>query len=288
MRKYVIAVFLCALAASAQTPAPTGAAFVNPVKKALKEGKVVLAATVTTPSAEVAASLANAGFDFLWIEMEHSPITLESLRDMVLATRGLRAMPFTRVPVNQPWMAKRVLDSGSLGVIFPFTTTRELAEQAVAACRYPPLGVRGFGPGLASSRWGMGGNEYAKWANDNVAVIIIVEEKKAVENIEQIASVRGIDALFIGANDLSYSLGVGGQLDHPLMQEAIGRIVAAAKKNNVPLGYPASNPQQIKKLMEQGFRLFQGSSDIGFMQAGARQMLSGVGDAGGARATGLY
>lgn len=276
------------LAAQAPQPA-TGAAFQNPVKKALKEGKVVLGVTITTPSTEVVASLANSGFDFLWIEMEHSPVTLESVRQMILVTRGLKAVPFTRVPVNQPWLAKRVLDSGSIGVIFPFTSTRELAMQAVAACRYPPAGVRGFGPGLAASRWGMSGNEYARWANENVVVIPIIEQKQAIENIDEIASVPGIDVLFIGVNDLSYSLGVGGQLDHPLVKEAIARVAAAGKKHNVPLGYPTASPKQIKELVAQGFRLFQASSDIGLMQVGARQLLSGTGEAiPGQRASGIY
>src|SRR5262245_16223805 len=99
---------------SAQAAVPTITE--NPVKKALKEGKVVIGATVTAANADVAATLAGAGFDFLWIEMEHSPLTLETVRSMILATRGLKAMPFTRVPVNEPWMAKRALDIGSLGV----------------------------------------------------------------------------------------------------------------------------------------------------------------------------
>src|SRR4029453_5564229 len=127
----------------------------NPVKKALKAGKVVVGATVTAANPDVAATLAGAGFDFLWIEMEHSPLTLESVRSMILDTRGLRAIPFTRVPVNELWTAKRALDIGSLGVIFPFTSTRELAEQAVKACKYPPQGLRGSGPAVASARWGM-------------------------------------------------------------------------------------------------------------------------------------
>lgn len=284
----VFVLSLLAISLVAQAPAPppaapaspaSGAAFQNPVKKALKEGKVVLGVTITTPSAEVAASLAASGFDFLWIEMEHSPVTLESVRGMILATRGLKAMPFTRVPVNQPWLAKRVLDNGSLGVIFPFTSSRELAIQAVASCKYPPAGVRGFGPGLAAARWGMSGGEYARWANENVVVIPIIEQKEAVEKIDEIASVPGIDVLFIGVNDLSFSLGVGGQLDHPLVQEAMARVAVAGKKYNVPLGYPSGNPAQIKKLVAQGFRLFQASSDLGLMQTGARQLLTGAREA---------
>src|SRR5215475_10929753 len=248
----------------------------NPVKKALKEGKVVIGATVTAANPDVAATLAGAGFDFLWIEMEHSPLTLETVRSMILATRGMKAMPFTRVPVNEPWMAKRVLDIGSLGVVFPFTSTRELAEQAVKSCKYPPLGIRGFGPGLASSRWGMSGSDYAKFANENVLVVVIIEQKQAIDNIEQIASVPGVDVLFIGVNDLSFSLGVGGKTNDPIVEEAVNKVLAAGKKYNIPVGYPAGNPIEINKRIAQGFRFFQASSDLGMMAAGARDLLSKI------------
>src|SRR5208337_618826 len=128
----------------------------NPVKKLLQEGNPVIGITLTVASAEIAAQAATLGFDFLWIEMEHSPITLETLRDMVLATRGLKALPFARVPVNELWTAKRVLDAGVCGVIFPFTSTPELAAQAAAACRYPTAGRRGSGPVLARFTWPAG------------------------------------------------------------------------------------------------------------------------------------
>jgi 2-keto-3-deoxy-L-rhamnonate aldolase RhmA len=248
----------------------------NPVKKALKDGKVVIGATVTAANPDVAATLAGAGFDFLWIEMEHSPLTLETVRSMILATRGLKAMPFTRVPVNELWMAKRVLDIGSLGVIFPFTSTRELAEQAVKACKYPPQGLRGFGAGMAASRWGMSGSDYAKFANENVLVVVIIEQKQAIDNIEQIASVPGVDVLFIGVNDLSFSLGVGGKTNDPIVEEAVNKVLAAGKKYNIPVGYPTGNPDEINKRIAQGFRFFQASSDLGMMAAGARDLLSKI------------
>ena len=248
----------------------------NPVKKALKEGKVVIGATVTAANPDVAATLAGAGFDFLWIEMEHSPLTLETVRSMILATRGLKAMPFTRVPVNEPWMAKRALDIGSLGVVFPFTSTRELAEQAVKSCKYPPQGIRGFGAAMAASRWGMSGSDYAKFANENVLVVVIIEQKQAIDNIEQIASVPGVDVLFIGVNDLSFSLGVGGKTNDPIVEEAVNKVLAAGKKYDIPVGYPAGNPVEINKRIAQGFRFFQASSDLGMMAAGARDLLSKI------------
>jgi 2-keto-3-deoxy-L-rhamnonate aldolase RhmA len=252
----------------------------NPLRKALAEGRPVIGATVTVPNVDTALTLANAGFDFLWMEMEHGPMTLESLRAILLATRGAKAVPLTRVPANELWLAKRVLDEGSLGVIFPFTSTRELAERAVAACRYPPLGDRGFGPGFAMSRYGLGGGEYVKFANENVLVVVIIERKEAIESIESIASVPGIGVLFVGVNDLSFSLGVGGRTTDPLVEEALTKVLDAGRRHGIAVGYPTGNPAEINKRIAQGFRFFQASSDLGLMAGGARDMLSKVERAG--------
>src|SRR5438105_8098003 len=162
-------------------------AWENPIRKLLRDGKPVIGATITVPNADVAAHVATMGFDFLWIEMEHSPITLETLRNMVLATRGLPALPFARVPVNEIWTAKRVLDAGVFGVMFPFTSTPELALQAAAACRYPPAGRRGSGAGLAMFAWPEVAS-YHDCADENVLVIAIIEEARAIENIDEIAA----------------------------------------------------------------------------------------------------
>ena len=125
----------------------------HPVRARLKAGEVVLGVTITTPSIEAAALAATLGFHFLWVEMEHSPITLETLRNIVLATRALPAAVFARVPVVELWTAKRVMDQGVSGVIFPFGSSPELAQKAVSACRYPPHGRRGSGAGLATFTW---------------------------------------------------------------------------------------------------------------------------------------
>jgi 2-keto-3-deoxy-L-rhamnonate aldolase RhmA len=244
----------------------------NPVKKSLREGRPVVACTITVNSVDVAAQAATMGFDFLWIEMEHSPITLETLRHMVLATRGLPAVPFARVPVNELWTAKRVLDAGVHGVMFPFTSTPELAQQAAAACHYPPLGRRGSGPGLAKFAW-PACESYHDLADANVMVIIIIEEARAVENIDAIASTPGVDAMFIGTSDLSFSLGLRGNQNHPLLEEAIAKIVAAGKRHNKFLGRPAANAEKVKQFMEQGFLLFQSPSDLVLLGNGARQYL---------------
>jgi 2-keto-3-deoxy-L-rhamnonate aldolase RhmA len=251
----------------------------NPVRKLLREGKPVIGATVTVASADVAGSLANMGFDFLWIEMEHSPITLETARNMVLATRGLKAVPFIRVPVNELWTAKRALDAGALGVVFPFTSTPELAKQAADSTKYPPNGRRGSGPGLPSLRW-PAPEGYADFADRNVMTIIIIEEARAVEKIDEIAATKGVDVIFIGTNDLSYSMGFRGKLDNPAYQAAVRKVVAAAKKHGKPVGRPAGTPEQIKQYMDEGFTFFQGPSELNLLRNGAESLLKALGKTG--------
>jgi 2-keto-3-deoxy-L-rhamnonate aldolase RhmA len=248
----------------------------NPLKESLKSGKPVIGVTITVGHPEVAAALATAGYDFFWFEMEHSPITLENLRDMILATRGLPTVPVTRVPFNEVWMPKRVLDLGSLGVIFPFTKTRELAEQAVKSCKYPPEGVRGVGPGLALSRWNLDAASYIRYANRNILVVLIIEQREAVEHIEEIASVPGVDVLFIGTSDLSFSLGVGGRTNEPVVQEAVAKVLEAGKRHNIPVGLPVGSADEINRRIKEGFRFFQTSSDLGLMHAGARALLDKI------------
>ena len=251
----------------------------NPVKKLIREGKPVIGATVTVASADVAASLANMGFDFLWIEMEHSPITLETARNMVLATRGLKAVPFIRVPVNELWTAKRALDAGALGVVFPFTSTPELAKQAADSTKYPPNGRRGSGPGLPSLRW-PAPEGYADFADRNAVTIIIIEEVRALDRIDEITATKGVDVIFIGTNDLSYSMGFRGKTDNPAYQAALKKIVASAKKNGKPVGRSAGTPEQIKQYMDEGFTFFQGPSDLVLMRTGAEALLKSLGKTG--------
>ena len=184
----------------------SGSVWENPVRVMLREGKPVVGVTITTNCVEVAVQTASLGFDFLWIEMEHSPVNPETLRNVVLGTRGLTAIPFARVPVNELWTAKRVMDAGVMGVIFPFTSTPDLARQAATACKYPPLGRRGSGTGLASFRW-PSPEDYYDFADRNMMVIAMIEEITAVEQIDAIAATPGIDVLFVGASDISFSMG---------------------------------------------------------------------------------
>jgi len=244
----------------------------NPVKAALQQGRPVVAATITSTSVDSAAHLATLGFDFLWIEMEHSPITLETLRHIVLATRGLKALPFARVPVNELWTAKRVLDAGVSGVMFPFTSTPELAAQAAAACKYPPHGRRGSGAGLARFTWPHV-DDYYTTADQHIMVIVIIEEARAVENVDAIAATPGVDVMFIGTSDLSFSLGLRGRQNEPALEQAIRKVVEAGKRHGKIVGRPAGSPEQVNRFLDEGFLLFQAPTDLGFMAAGAKRYL---------------
>ena len=252
--------------------------FTNPVKALLKKGKPVIGAVISVNSVEVAAQVANMGFDFLWLEMEHTPVSLETVRNVVLATRGLPAVPFARPPVNELWAAKRLLDAGVLGVIFPFTSTPELARQAAAACRYPPAGRRGSGADLAAFRWSAP-EGYYDFADNNVLVVAVVEDIPGLEHIDEIAATPGIDVIFIGTSDLSFSLGLRGKQDHPKLDAAISKIVAAGKKHGKILGRPALTPDAIKRFQKQGFLFFMSCTDIELMAAGATQLLKPFGKA---------
>lgn len=232
----------------------------------------MIGVVISVNSVEVAAQAAAMGFDFLWLEMEHTPISLETVRNVVLATRGLPAVPFARPPVNELWTAKRVLDAGVLGVIFPFTSSPELARRAAAACRYPPKGLRGSGAELAQFRWSEA-KDYYDFADENVLVVAVVEDVPGLSNIEEIAATPGIDVIFIGTSDLSFSLGLRGEQKHSKLDAAIAKIVTEARKHGKAVGRPALTVEHIKKFQKQGFQFFMTGTDIEFMARGAAQLL---------------
>ena len=244
----------------------------HPVRARLAAGERVVAITLTTPSIETAAHAASLGFDVLWVEMEHSPITLESLRGIVLATRALPAAVFARVPANELWMAKRVLDQGVSGVIFPFTSTAEMAGQAVAACRYPPHGRRGSGAGLAKATW-PDADDYYDSADANVMVVTVVEDRAGLENIDAIAATPGLDVIFIGTSDLAFSLGLRGDMEAPEVEQAVAQIAEAAKRNGKVLGRPAVTPEKVSEYMQKGFQFFQAPTELGLLSLGAKAWL---------------
>jgi len=236
----------------------------------LRRGQTAIGALITVNNVEVAARVAALGFDYLWIETEHSPLSMETVRNIVLATRGLHAVPLARPPVNELWTAKRLLDAGVLGVIFPFTTSPELARRAVAACRYPPAGLRGSGADLARLRWSEPENYY-DFADENVLVVAMVEDVQGLSCIDEIAAVPGIDVIFIGTSDLSFSLGLRGEQHHRRLEAAVAKIAAAAKRHGKIIGRPARTPAEIRRFQARGFQFLMTGTELDLLEAGARQ-----------------
>jgi len=264
------------------SPPPTE--WVNPVKARLSRGEYVVGMPVTATSLDLAMVAARSGFDFLWVEMEHSPITLETLRNLVIATRGLPAVPIARVPAGETWMAKRVLDQGVHGVVFPFMSTPALAEQASRACRYPPRGRRGSGSGLAEGTWPVVPS-YFDSADDQVLVVAVIEEVEGVERCEEIAAVDGIDVLFVGTSDLSFSMGLRGNMMHPDVLKAAERVRDAAARHGKHCGRPVASPESLQRFAAEGFRVFHAASDLTLFAEGAKAWLDPLGRAtGGPRA----
>ena len=245
----------------------------SPVRRRLRESQPVFGCTLTTASLDVAARAASAGFHFLWLEMEHSPITLETVHNIVLATRDLPAVPFARVPLTETWTAKRVLDAGAHGVIFPFVSTPALAAQAAQACRYPPHGRRGSGASLATSCWPEP-DSYCDSADRNVVTVVIVEESAALAHVDAIAATPGVDVIFIGTGDLSFSFGLRGQQGDPRIEQAAADVLAAARRHGKAAGRPAGSPEQTRRYIEQGFLFFQAPSELALFEAGAQQFLA--------------
>jgi 2-keto-3-deoxy-L-rhamnonate aldolase RhmA len=252
------------------------AAWESPIRRRLRDSQPVFGCTITSTSLEMAARAASAGFHFLWLELEHSPVTLETVRHIVLATRDLPAVPFARVPVTETWTAKRVLDAGVHGVVFPFVSTPGLAKQAAEACRYPPAGRRGSGASLATSCW-PDPDAYHDSADRNIMVVVIVEEASALEHAEEIAATEGVDVVFVGTGDLSFSLGLRGQQHHPRVEESASLVLAAAKRHGKIAGRPAASPEQTQRYIEQGFLFFQAPSELALFEAGAQQFLAPYG-----------
>ena len=248
----------------------------NRLQELLAAGDTAIGAMIQLPSAPVVEVLAQAGFDWLVIDTEHGPIDGEKLQAMIRATSETATTPCVRIASNLDWLAKRALDVGALGVMIPGVNSADEARAAVRAVRYPPEGSRGYGPTFAALRWGLSGADYVRQANDTVMAIVQIEHIDAVARIDDILSVRGIDLVLIGPNDLSGSMGLLGQVSHPEVQAAIDRVLKAAKKAQVPAGIFGVSVDEINRYIAQGFQAILAGVDVAFLAAGASGMLNQI------------
>ncbi|MCS7385235.1 MAG: HpcH/HpaI aldolase/citrate lyase family protein [archaeon GB-1867-005] len=235
----------------------------NKLKRMLKKGLNAIGLWVTIDSPDVAELLSNVGFDWLVIDMEHSHLTISDVQNLVQVIDENNTTPIVRTAWNDPVLIKMVLDVGVHGVLVPWVNSREEAELAVKSVRYPPQGIRGYGPRRAAM-YGLKLKEYLKTADQEVMVIPQIETAKAVDNLEEILSVEGIDAIFIGPYDLAASLGYLGNPSHPVVQEKIKLILDKSRTAGVPAGIFTS-PEEAKRYIEMGFQLIAAGSDIGIL-----------------------
>ena len=223
-----------------------------PLKQRLLAGTPVYGTLVSFGTPPFAEMLSKCGFDFLWLDLEHSSMSLETVHSMLAAMNGSGCEGIVRVPINDPAWIKRALDLGPSGVIIPMVNSRVEAEAAVRACLYPPAGIRGVAAGRAHG-YGFSFTEYVARANDDLLIIPQVEHIDAVNVIDEILQVKRIDVVFIGPFDLSGSLGRLGDTTHPEVVAAIDRVVEACQAAGKPVGILAKSAADARHWRTRGF-----------------------------------
>lgn len=240
----------------------------------LNAGECLYGTMVTMPTPTVAEILCQVGFDWLFIDAEHGPFDTDSLLRM-LQSVGDRTACLVRVAEGHETAIKKVLDLGADGIIVPQVNSASEAEAVVRAAKYSPQGNRGVGLARAHG-YGMQFKEYVETANERTVVVVQAEHIDAVENIETIVEVPGIDAILIGPYDLSASMGKMGQVDDPEVISAINRVAQVCKERKMTLGYFGVSADAVKPYVEQGYSLIVAGVDTLFISAGSSRMLKSL------------
>lgn len=240
-------------------------------RKRLLRGHKLLGTMVTLPTPSTAEILADAGFDWLFIDGEHGPLSTSDILGILQAV-GHRVACIVRVPICDEAEIKKVLDLGAQGVIVPQVNTAEQAADVVRFARYAPAGSRGVGLARAHG-YGFRFAEYVLSANDDVVVVVQAEHKTAVENIESIVRVPGVDCVLLGPYDLSASYGKMGQITDPEVTAGIDAVTVACQIAKIPLGYFGVSADAVKPYADQGYTLLVAGVDVLFLGGGARKMM---------------
>jgi 2-keto-3-deoxy-L-rhamnonate aldolase RhmA len=247
---------------------------VNHFKKAMQR-KGALGVWSMSGSPLVAEALGCAGYDFVVLDMEHAPNDVPRLLPLLQAVAGTSAAPLVRLPWNDIVVVKQVLDIGANSIMFPYIQNAEEARRAVAATRYPPDGVRGVAGMSRATRFGGVGGYFGK-AADELCVVLQLETIEAVANLAEIAAVPGVDSIFIGPSDLSASMGLIGQVDHPSVQEALAKAAKACAAVGKPTGILASGAARASDYFGYGFNWVASGSDLGLMMGAARAEVKAI------------
>ena len=257
----------------AQTPQGTAAAvprIFNTVKQKLMEGKQIIGGTVSSPDPDIYCAMAGSGFDFLWIEMQHSPLTYQDVARMLWSCRGTPAIPFIRVPDATEGDIQKAVDIGALGIIVPMVETLDKVKAAIKFAKYPPMGARSQGGGQYGSLWG---SDYRQQANDNVMVIAMIESPAGVAIVDQIAALPGVDVVFAASTDLASFSGL--RQGDPQYEAMVTRIHEVTLKSGKKLGGPLAWRDR------DGYSFFQGPGETFLIRSGVRLALGGAPVEGG-------
>lgn len=239
----------------------------NTVKQKLREGGAVIGSVLTFPEPLIVETMGAAGFDFLLIDLEHGALTIYQLQSMLAALRFSESMVIVRAPWNDAVWVKRILDVGADGVVLPWVNSRAECEVAVASAKYPPEGVRGFGPGRVAALHG-GVEEYARIANEHVLVLAQIERAEAVERLDEILTTPGLDGIMVGPADLAASMGYLHDMENPAVEAAILQILEGCRQHRVPFGMFTGTAEQARTWIGRGGQIATVGSDAGFVNEG--------------------
>ena len=239
----------------------------------LRNGELLVGTLISLPSPEVTEIMAKTGFDWLFIDAEHGAFNPQQAQALLQAAGKCPCV--VRVPSDDEVWIKKALDIGAAGLIFPQVHTAEQAANIINKCKYSPEGSRGIGIGRAHD-YGLSFEEYLETANQNTAIIIQAESRQAVENIDKITDVPGIDAILIGPNDLAASLGKRGKLTDPEVESAIELISNTCLSKNIKLGFFGTSAESVKPSMKRGFTLITMGVDSLFLIKSAKESLNEI------------
>jgi 2-dehydro-3-deoxyglucarate aldolase len=247
------------------------------LKNKLSKNQLTIGSWITLGHPSIAEIMANAGFDWLTVDMEHSVITLHQAQQLIQIIELCGVTPLVRVGENNPNLIKRVMDAGAHGVIVPMVNTKEDAINAVNAVKYPPVGTRGVGLARAQG-YGLEFERYKDWAYKESLVIVQIEHIKAVENLEEILNVKGVDAFIVGPYDMSGSLGHPGDFKQPKMMDALTKVMEVSERLRMPAGFHVVPPDVDLLLgkIKEGYRFLAFSLDTLFLGTMCRESLAKI------------
>ena len=239
----------------------------NRVKRALKNGEVQIGTWVNvlrTP--QIAQMLATSGFDFMYIDMEHSSLSIETVGDLCFAALGVGLVPIVRPSAKEPHLLTRPLDNGAMGLLIPHVDTREEAEAVVRAVRFPPLGERGMNlQGVHTGYGRANGEEYLRSTHEETLLLVQIESDRGISNLDSILSVDGVDGAVIGRGDMSADLGLPGQTNHPEVAKRVEMMIAACQRHGKIPGLLVQDVASAKEWIAKGIRLVPYSNEVSML-----------------------